>query len=242
VAVVTEEPRVFETPVNVVCGEIQAVRNVLPLWDQRGHVIVHSQIGIAIHLATQIAQVPGPCMPGWSKLREIEGYRGGNDEEVAHPGIVVHIPVGGTRKEDAVVATAPGEVILPGGGGEDHPRCTIGVDLEDRDEGALGNPIVDPCSLSPLQHRFLATIQPDPGFQRIGPVVLAFHGGRLHSVLDCHRHGQANQEAPRLHGFLLSTHPSNRSCSRSHASPRAVAQQARTAISGRAHGRSVLLR
>jgi hypothetical protein len=51
----------------------------------------------------------------------------------------------------------------------EHQRDpSIGIDAKDRGEGVRGSAVVDPHLVTRMDDRLLATVEPDPGVQRIG--------------------------------------------------------------------------
>ena len=204
-AVVAEEPGVGVRLTHAVCGEVQGVGGVLPFGDDSRHVVVHRHVRVGIKLPSDLGKIPATIVVRIPKRTEVEGDGRGDSEEVPHARVIPDEPVGGLGKEETVVSTTPGVVVLAGSGGEDQSHGTICVDVEDGDVGVFRSPVVDPNPVSTTEHRLGAPVEPDPGFQRIRLVVgglylrLPFHGARRNQ---CRAH-QGNQsrkpDLPRLH-------------------------------------------
>jgi len=167
VALVAHEAWVLVLLVYTVRGEIQTVGDVLPVWDQGGHIIVHGQVGIPIHLAANETQIPSPVIVGVLEVGEVEWLRGGHHEEVPHSRIVIYEPIRRSGEKNPIIPSSPGIVVLLGRVGEDHPDGTIGIDMEDRHKGVFRNPVIKPRCFSPLKNRFMPSVQPDSGLKRI---------------------------------------------------------------------------
>jgi hypothetical protein len=200
VAVVAHKPGVFKPLVHTIGGEVQPVRDVLPLRNQGSYIVVHGQIGIPVDLAPHEAQIPPTVVVGIPEFGEVEGFRRCHNEKVAHARVVIHEPIGGPGKEDPVVPSTPGEVILLGRVGEDDPGRSIGVDMEDGHKGIFGDPIVEPGRFSLLKDRFMASVQPYPCFQRIGLVVLGAKGSPGRAESGPQDHQQRGRECMHPHG------------------------------------------
>jgi hypothetical protein len=93
-AVIAHEPGVIVALLDVVGGEIQPVGHILPIGNQRRHVVVHGNVGILVDLAAYKAEVPSPTVMRIPELGEIEGFWRGHDEEIPDAGVILHIPVG----------------------------------------------------------------------------------------------------------------------------------------------------
>ena len=163
---------------NMIGGEVQSISHVLPVGDQSRHVIVHGQVGIPVHLPSHMTQIPPPGEVGIPEVPEIKGFRGCDDEEISHPRIIIHEPIGRSWEKDPVIPSTSGVMVFLRRGRKHHPDRTVGVNVEDPNEGALGNPVVDPGPLTSLKNRLIASIQPNPGFERIHLVVLGSGRGR----------------------------------------------------------------
>jgi hypothetical protein len=120
VAIVAEKTRIVVSFFDVVRREIQPVCGVLPIGNQGSHIVIHGEVGIAVHLHAHIAQIPATVVVGVTEFGEIEGNRRGDDEEVPHARIIVHVPIGRAREEDAIIPSSSGVVILLRRGGEHH--------------------------------------------------------------------------------------------------------------------------
>jgi len=203
VTVVAEEPGIVVVALHVVGSEIQTIRHVLPIRDQRSHVIVHGQIRIPVHLATHSAEVPAAGEVRVAEVPEVEGNGRGHDEEVSDARIVFHVPVGGAREKDPVISARPGVVVLLRRRRKHHPDGAVGVDVEDSDEGVFRNPVVDAGPLSPLQNGFGPPVQPDPGFQGVIPVLLSSGGRGCQARHGRPPQGQYADELPQTHVILL---------------------------------------
>jgi hypothetical protein len=94
-AIVTKEPRIVVVALDMVGGEVQTVAYVLPIRDQRCHIIVHGQVRVPVHLPSDQAEIPPTGVMGVVEVPEIEGLRGGHDEKVTNAWILIYIPIGG---------------------------------------------------------------------------------------------------------------------------------------------------
>jgi hypothetical protein len=94
VAVIAQEARVIVPALHMVCTEVQPISNVFPIRNQGRHIIVHSQVGVPVDLPAYPTQVPAPSKMGVAEVPKIEGLGRSDDEEIPHPRIVLHIPIG----------------------------------------------------------------------------------------------------------------------------------------------------
>ena len=204
-AVIAEEARICVRLTHAVRGEIQGVGGVLPFGDDSRHVVVHRHVRVGIQLPSDLGKIPATIVVRVPKRTEVEGDGRGDGEEVPHARVIPDEPVRGLGKEETVVSTTPGVVVLAGSGGEDQSHGPICVDVEDRDVGVFRSPVIDPDPVSTAEHRLGAPVEPDPGFQRIRLVVGGLYLGQpLHGARgnQCQAH-QGNQrrkpDLPRPH-------------------------------------------
>jgi hypothetical protein len=152
-AIIAEEAGIVVVSLDMVGGEVEAVPHELPIRDQCGHVVIHGKVRIAVYLPADQAQVPPTCVVRVVEIPEVERLWRGDDKEVADTRVLIHVPIGGPGEQDPIVPASTGIVILLRGGREDHSCGAVGVDMKDRHESTLGDPVVDPGSFAPLQHR-----------------------------------------------------------------------------------------
>jgi hypothetical protein len=162
VALIAQEPGILVSGSHAIGDEVQAVVHVLPIGNETGHVLVDGDVGIRVHRTPYVGKIPSAVVIRVPEVRQIERSRRGHDKEIADPGPVIDIPVGGTREEQAVVTIRPRIVILAGRAGVQHPGCAVGVDLKDRHVRVGVGPVVDANPIARLEHRIDSTIQPDP--------------------------------------------------------------------------------
>jgi hypothetical protein len=200
VTVVAHEPGIVVPLLDIVCGKIETVGHVLPVRDESRHIIVHGQVGIPIYLASDVAQVPTPIVMGVAEVGEAERLGGGDNEEISHSRVFIHVPVGGTRKEHPIVPLRPCIVVLLGRVGKYEPCGSVGVDVEYRDEGVLRGPVIDSNALPALEDGFLPPIQPHPGFDGVFLVLLGIGGNPVGPQAGQQSRRQSREEPLSPHG------------------------------------------
>ena len=151
---------------DVVRDEIERVGGDLPVREESGDEVVHRQIGILVDDFAHRAEVPTVNPIEWER-RQIERFLRRDDEEVSHPGRVFDPPFGGPWEEKSEVSASQDERVRIRVLREQERHHSVGVDAEDRYIGRLGCPVVDPHSVPPIEHRFIAAIDPDTSFQLI---------------------------------------------------------------------------
>ncbi len=166
VAVVTHEPRKLMAAFDAVLGVVEAVVAVLPVGDERCHVVVHGQIRVGVDFTPDPRQIPVAIVPRVGDLREIHGRGRREDEEVSHAGLVIHIPVLRAAKPDSVVPPATHVVGLAWISGKHELRLPIGVYVKDRDVGVLGGSIVEAYPVAGVEERVFAPVEPHTGVDR----------------------------------------------------------------------------
>jgi hypothetical protein len=152
---------------HVVPGEIEAVIHELPLGDHEFHEVVDRLVRISVRESAHRREIPATSPMRVPEAREIHGLGRSHDEEVSHPGCVVDMPVGGSRKEQPVLPITSDEVVFVGCARIEQPRPPVGVDLQDRDVRVHVGPVVDPDALALLNDGLGTPIDPHPSLQRL---------------------------------------------------------------------------
>jgi hypothetical protein len=165
VAVVAKEPGISVAFADVIRKEVEGVGHEFPVRDQALHVVVDGYVRVLVHGPAHLGEVPPPVVPGVVELAEVEGLRRGDDKEVSLPRVFVHVPVGRLREEQPVVSVGTDIVVFVRSLRVQQPGGPVCVDLEDRDIGIHGRPVVQTNALPPLQEWLVPTIEPNPGLQ-----------------------------------------------------------------------------